>query len=75
MTYLNDVTDKGQTEWYHQKMKVKPKKGLTVIWGTDWTFLHKGIVSPTQTKYIATGWFSYDNPALEYLLFRYFFNP
>ena len=59
MTYLNDVTDKGQTEWYHQKMKVKPKKGLTVIWGTDWTFLHKGIVSPTQTKYIATGWYNY----------------
>ena len=59
MTYLNDVTDKGQTEWYYQKMKVKPKKGLTVIWGTDWTFMHKGIVSPTQTKYIATGWYSY----------------
>ena len=59
MTYLNDVTDKGQTEWYYQKMKVKPKKGLTVIWGTDWTFMHKGIVSPTQTKYIATGWYNY----------------
>jgi hypothetical protein len=59
MTYLNDVTDKGQTEWHYQKLKVKPKKGLTIIWGTDWTFMHKGIVSPTQTKYIATGWCSY----------------
>jgi|TARA_A100000172_G_C2984057_1_gene90432 hypothetical protein len=59
MTYLNDVTDKGQTEWYYQKIKVKPEKGLTLIWGTDWTFMHKGIVSPTQTKYIATGWYSY----------------
>jgi len=61
MTYLNDVTDKGQTEWHYQKLKVKPKKGLTIIWGTDWTFMHKGIVSPTQTKYIATGWYSYIN--------------
>ena len=60
MTYLNNVTDGGQTEWHYQKLKVKPKKGLTVIWGTDWTFMHKGIVSPTQTKYITTGWYSYE---------------
>jgi prolyl 4-hydroxylase len=59
MTYLNNVTDKGQTEWYYQKLKIKPEKGLTVIWGTDWTFMHKGIASPTQEKYIATGWYSY----------------
>jgi len=59
MTYLNNVTDKGETEWHYQKLKIKPEKGLTVIWGTDWTFMHKGIASPTQTKYIATGWYSY----------------
>lgn len=60
MTYLNDVDDKGETEFYYQKLKVKPKKGLTLIWGADWTFTHKGITSPTQTKYIATGWYSYN---------------
>ena len=59
MTYLNDVKDGGETEFYYQKIKVKPKKGLTLIWGSDWTFMHKGIVSPTETKYITTGWFSY----------------
>ena len=59
MTYLNDVEDGGETEFIYQKMKVKPKKGLTLIWGTDWTFLHRGLVSPTQTKYITTGWFEY----------------
>jgi hypothetical protein len=59
MTYLNDVSDGGQTEWYYQKLKIKPETGLTVIWGTDWTFTHRGIPSPTQTKYIITGWFSY----------------
>mgnify|MGYP001271300870 CR=1 FL=1 len=31
MTYLNDVTDEGETEWYYQRVKVKPRKGLTVI--------------------------------------------
>jgi hypothetical protein len=59
MTYLNDVSDGGQTEWYYQNLKIKPEAGLTVIWGTDWTFTHRGIPSPTETKYIITGWFSY----------------
>jgi hypothetical protein len=57
MTYLNDVTDGGETEWYYQKIKIKPKKGLTVIWPSDFTHLHRGVVSPTQEKYIVTGWF------------------
>jgi hypothetical protein len=59
MTYLNDVTDGGETEWLHQKLKVKPQKGLTVIWPTDWTHAHRGITSPTQFKYIVTGWYQY----------------
>ena len=59
MTYLNDVSNKGETEWLYQQIKVKPKKGLTVIWPTDWTYTHRGIPSPTETKYIITGWYSY----------------
>jgi hypothetical protein len=63
MTYLNDVTDCGETQFYHQDIKIKPEKGLTVIWPVDWTFLHRGIPSPTQEKYILTGWTSYlDQP-------------
>jgi len=61
MTYLNDITDKGETEFYYQKIKVKPKKGLTLIWPSDWTFTHRGIPSPTQEKAIITGWYSYIN--------------
>lgn len=56
MTYLNDVDDAGETEFYYQKLKVKPEKGLTLIWGSDWTFTHRGIPSPSQEKYIVTGW-------------------
>ena len=59
MTYLNDINDQGETEFIHQKMKVKPRKGLTLIWGADWTFLHKGLASPSETKYITTGWYEY----------------
>jgi hypothetical protein len=59
MTYLNDVDDEGETEFFHQSIKVKPKKGKTLIWPADWTHTHRGITSPTQEKYIITGWFSY----------------
>lgn len=59
MTYLNDVDDGGETEFYYQELKVKPEKGLTLIWGSDWTFTHRGLPSPTQEKYIVTGWFHF----------------
>ena len=59
MTYLNDVNDGGETEFHFQQMKVKAVKGKTVIWPTDFTHLHRGITSPTQHKYIATGWIGF----------------
>jgi len=59
MTYLNDVKQGGETEWYYQKLKVKPEKGLTVIWSADWTFTHKGHTTIDEDKYIITGWLSF----------------
>jgi len=59
MTYLNNVTDGGGTEWLNQKLTVNAEIGKTVIWPADWTFTHRGIPSPTQEKYIITGWFNY----------------
>jgi len=61
MTYLNDLTDEGGTEFYYQKLKVKPQKGKTVIFPVDWTHTHRGVVSKTQDKYIITGWLNYIN--------------
>jgi prolyl 4-hydroxylase len=59
MTYLNDVNDKGETEFYHQKLITKARKGVTLIWPADWTHTHRGIVSPTEEKYIITGWYNF----------------
>jgi prolyl 4-hydroxylase len=59
MTYLNDVDDEGETEFMYQKNKIKPQKGLTLIWTVDWPFTHRGIASQTQEKYIVTGWLSF----------------
>jgi hypothetical protein len=55
MTYLNNVND-GGTEFFYQKVKIKPQKGLTLIFPTDWVFTHRGNTSNTEVKYIVTGW-------------------
>ena len=62
MTYLNTIDEEGYeggTEWFYQEKKIKAVKGKTVIWPADWTFTHRGIVSPVSEKYIITGWFSF----------------
>jgi len=59
MTYLNNVDD-GGTEFYYQKMITPAKKGLTLIWPTDFTHTHKGQISKTKEKFIVTGWYSFN---------------
>ena len=58
MTYLNDVPD-GGTKFLYQDLELPAKKGLTVIWPSDWTHTHKGVISKEHEKYIITGWFNY----------------
>jgi prolyl 4-hydroxylase len=57
MLYLNTVTDKGGTEFPFQQITLSAIKGNLVIWPAEFTHPHKGIISPTKEKYIATGWF------------------
>jgi hypothetical protein len=59
MTYLNDVPEGGETEFFYQKIKVNPVKGLTLIWPADWTYTHRGVPSAKFEKYIITGWLSF----------------
>lgn len=59
MLYLNTVTDAGGTEFYNQNYTCKSQSGKMVIWPPYWTHFHRSQVSPTQIKYIMTGWFSY----------------
>ena len=58
MVYLNDVTDGGETAFPTQGKKFSPRAGDVLIWPAYWTHPHRGIVSESQVKYIATGWFS-----------------
>ncbi|AIX14412.1 hypothetical protein Syn7803C43_17 [Synechococcus phage S-MbCM6] len=59
MTYLNTVTDGGGTEFLNYERVTNAVKGKTLIWPADWTHVHRGITSPSEDKYIITGWFSF----------------
>jgi prolyl 4-hydroxylase len=59
MTYLNTVENAG-TEFKYQKLKTEAIQGLTLIWPSDFTHTHRGIVSNTKEKFILTSWLNYD---------------
>jgi hypothetical protein len=59
MTYLNDVKDGGGTHFLYQNHTFEARRGRTLIWPPDFTHTHAGVVSPTEHKYIITGWFNY----------------
>ena len=58
MTYLNDVEDSagGATYFDHYDVSIRPRRGLTLIWPSEWTHFHRGEVLNSGLKYIATGW-------------------
>lgn len=59
MVYLNDVSD-GGTRFSEQNFDCEAKQGRLVIWPAYFTHMHKGIISNTATKYIATGWVTWN---------------
>ena len=56
---FNDVNDGGETFFPHQEKKVKARQGKLVIWPSDWTHAHQGIVSNTEKKYITSSWLNF----------------
>ena len=61
MYYLNTVKDGGGTQFDNYEIAVEAIEGRCLIWPAYWTHFHHGIVSKTETKYIATGWFLYSS--------------
>lgn len=57
MIYLNTVHDAGETEFFYQQHFEQAWEGKLMIWPSDWTHLHRGVPSPSTSKYILTGWF------------------
>ena len=65
MLYLNTVTDKGGTHFTNYDITTDAVEGRLVIWPAYWTHTHHGIASPTQIKYIATGWYEFAQKGLQ----------
>jgi hypothetical protein len=64
MYYLNDVEEGGETEFYHQDLKVKPTKGSLVIFPAAFTHLHKGHIPVSNDKYILNFWLMRGQPKI-----------
>ena len=65
MEYLNSLTDRGETEFLYQNLRVKPKTGSVCIFPSYYTHTHRGNPPLQETKYILTGWFLYPEKFLE----------
>jgi hypothetical protein len=62
MIYLNDMPDgEGETEFFHQKLRIKPSVGTCIIWPASFTHVHRGLTVYSQNKYILTGWYIHSN--------------
>ena len=62
MIYLNDIpSNEGETEFIWQKLRVNPEAGKLLIWPASFTHTHRGNPVYSCDKYIATGWYTFDN--------------
>jgi len=58
MIYLNDLPEgEGETEFLHQRCRLRPTKGQCVIFPAGFTHTHRGNPPLETTKYILTGWY------------------
>ncbi|MBV7317219.1 2OG-Fe(II) oxygenase [Shewanella sp. NIFS-20-20] len=60
MFYLNDVEDGGETEFFYQQRKIRPRKGTMVIAPASFTHSHRGNIPYSHDKYIATSWIMFN---------------
>ena len=59
--FLNDVEEGGETEFHHQGIKIKPKKGRMVIWPVGFTHTHRGNKPISNDKYLISCWITLTN--------------
>lgn len=64
--YLNDVAEGGETEFYYQKRKIEARQGRLIIAPAGFTHSHKGHISRSGDKYIATSWILFQRAEVLY---------
>ena len=58
--YLNDVEVGGETEFYHQGVKIKPEEGKIIISPSGFTHIHRSVPPISNDKYICIFWVGRD---------------
>ena len=58
-TFLNDIEEGGEINFLWQKVKVKPKKGLTLLWPSEFTHAYTHLPAPKENKYLISGFINY----------------
>ncbi|WP_226665366.1 2OG-Fe(II) oxygenase family protein [Microbulbifer aggregans] len=59
LLYLNDVEEGGETEFFYQGSKIKPRQGRLLLSPCSFTHTHRGNVPVSNDKYILTSWVMY----------------
>lgn len=66
LIYLNDIDKGGETEFFYQQAKVKPKQGTLVLAPCGFTHTHRGCVPESDDKYVLASWVMYNNAGQMY---------
>lgn len=64
--YLNEDFSEGETEFFHQERKIKPKTGALLIAPSAFTHTHRGNKPRNGDKYIATSWVLFQRAEMMY---------
>jgi hypothetical protein len=54
--FLNDVVEGGETDFYFQNVRIRPRRGTLLIAPAGWTHTHRGCPPLSERKLIATSW-------------------
>ncbi len=50
--YLNDVEQGGETEFFHQRVKISPRAGHLLLFPAGWNYMHCGRTPESGDKYV-----------------------
>ncbi|WP_237068503.1 2OG-Fe(II) oxygenase family protein [Microbulbifer guangxiensis] len=59
LLYLNDVEEGGETEFFYQGAKIRPRQGSLILAPCGFTHTHRGNVPRSGDKYVLTSWVLY----------------
>lgn len=65
--YFNDDYDGGLIEYKHFGVSYKPKRGDLVLFGSDFTYMHRVTPVTNGLRYAAVNWYRYSTRPMEYI--------